>query len=271
MSKTSSLGVIGNPVEHSLSPLIHTQFAQQFADRIDYQKYQIIPEQLAEFIQSFFKQGGSGLNVTLPYKQAVIDCLDFISDEAKLAGSVNCISVKQSGKLFGDTTDGVGLMLDLNRQEFVVNQKNILIVGAGGAAQSILVSLLNAGAKVFLVNRNEEKAKNLIHRFKHIGEISLLKNHPRQSQLIADGLISCISEFNPAIFETLTANLNQDSFCYDLNYAARACQFLDFAKQAGCRRSSDGLGMLLGQAAKSYQIWFGRLPDITKVEFDSVD
>ncbi|WP_444996693.1 shikimate dehydrogenase [Aliikangiella sp. IMCC44359] len=264
MSTTIRLGVIGNPITHSLSPVIHQQFAQQFADDIDYQKYLVEENNLSNFVKQFFDGGGRGLNVTLPYKQAVIQCIDSLTEEAEFAGSVNTILKNQQGQLVGHTTDGQGLLLDLDGHGFDIQQKKILVIGAGGASQSILVALLKAGAIIRLHNRNKDKITKLIEQFSVVGDIDSFQ---RDEQY--DGVISAVTEFNSGLMKPVANCIGNKTFCYDLNYAARAQDFYQFALRSGCTAFADGLGMLVGQAAYSYQMWTGHLPNINQVKIPS--
>jgi shikimate dehydrogenase len=262
MNKTPRYGVIGNPIDHSLSPVIHRQFAAQFGLAMDYQKYQVEPFHLATFIGDFFAGGGCGLNVTLPYKQTVISLVDDLTENARLVGSVNTLLRLDSGALVGDSTDGAGFIHDLQRHGFEVNRQTLLLVGAGGAAQPVLVALLKAGAKVKLLNRSTAKAEKLVKAYAPLGEVALW-----QDDQPLDGLISAVSQFNTDMFAPLSRWLTKNSFCYDLNYGERAFAFLQFARAAGCERNLDGIGMLLGQAAESFRLWTGRSPDIDLVDW----
>ena len=261
MSSTLKLGVVGSPIKHSLSPTIHRQFANQFNHNIDYQKYLVQPEELEEFIRAFFASGGVGLNVTLPYKQAVISLAEELSPAASITGSVNTLYLGRNNKLTGETTDGKGLLLDFYRQSVNVENKNILIVGAGGATNSIVGELLERKANIQILNRTLSKVDDLKSRFESSGEVS----HFQESTNV-DILISSISEFNPKIFSQLTDKISSETFCYDLNYGNRADGFLNFCRECGAKDTSDGSGMLLGQAACSYQLWTGEMADISKVE-----
>jgi len=259
MNLNGRFGVIGNPIKHSLSPQIHQQFAAQFNASIDYHQYLVETDELKNFIREFFQRQGLGLNVTLPFKQSVSECVDKLSEEARLAGSVNTLSL-HGDQIIGTTTDGQGLLYDLNRLGWRVKDRTILVVGAGGASQSILVSLLHAGAKVKIFNRTAAKAESLVEKFSTLGVIELY-----QPGNAFDGLISSTSEFNLPLMSPLAEQINQRVFCYDLNYGERAQGFKDFARHNGCRQISDGLGMLVGQAAKSFEIWTGKLPQIEPI------
>lgn len=259
-SKEKKCGVIGNPIAHSLSPQIHQNFAKQFDLKLDYQKFLVEQNQLDSFVENFFRSGGVGLNVTLPFKQQVLDLVDELSDAAKVCQAVNTLSVDKNGNIQGDTTDGSGLILDLNRLGFKFKNKNILVVGAGGASISIIHALVENQSIVTLHNRSQEKITAVISQFSSLGQIQAFDDNEEPK---FDGLICAISQFNPALLEPVVSHLHKNAFIYDLNYADRAKETLDFFAQKGFEKSADGYGMLIGQAAKSFEIWHGRLPELT--------
>lgn len=261
LKNTLKLGVIGSPIKHSLSPTIHRQFASQFNHNIDYQKYLVQAQELDYFVGNFFDVGGVGLNVTLPHKQAVVTLVDELSPTASITGSVNTLYLDENKKLIGETTDGKGLLLDFQRQSVEVEDKNVLIVGAGGATNSIIGELLARKANIQVLNRTLTKVDDLSTRFESLGEISHF-----QDNTPIDILISSISVFNPQVFSQVKHKVSSDTFCYDLNYGDRAEAFLSFCRECGAKNSSDGLGMLLGQAACSYQLWTGEMANIDGVE-----
>ena len=260
-SKATICGVIGNPIEHSLSPQIHLNFAKQINLDLDYQKYLVEPHQLSSFVRDFFKKGGTGLNVTLPFKQQVLELVDVFSDAAKVCQAVNTLSVDDKGNILGDTTDGAGLLVDLKRLGFSYENKNILVIGAGGASISVIHALLNNHCKVSLHNRSQQKVTAVISQFSSVGVVHAFNS---KESLKFDGLICAVSQFNQALLEPAVALLNDDAFIYDLNYAQRSMETLEYFKQQGFEKNSDGYGMLVGQAAKSFEIWHGVLPQLVE-------
>ncbi len=253
-------GVIGNPIEHSQSPIIHQDFAKQFDLNLDYQKHLLTQEKLKSFIEDFFEQGGKGLNVTLPFKKEVIKIAKNISKEAKFCQSVNTLYVNERNEICGDTTDGKGLLEDLKLKLFEIKDKQILIVGAGGATTSILYALLQAGAIITLHNRTQSKIENIKKNFSDLSNnINIYSEH--QSQIF-DGIITATSQFNSELLSPLLNNSRTNTFIYDLNYKERADETLSFFKDNGIKRCSDGYGMLIAQAAKSFEIWHGIFPKI---------
>lgn len=260
MSVQYRLGVIGNPISHSLSPKIHQQFASQTGISVEYKKYLVEEQKLESFVRRYFLQGGQGLNVTLPFKQAVADFVDEVSDEAEAAGSINTL-YQLDGRLIGTTSDGQGLLLDLDRLRFDYQNKKVLVVGAGGASQSIILSLLKSGAKVSVLNRTESKVTDLIKRFSGLGEInSFVETHP------VDAIISTTSQFNAELSGSFQHLVATAEYCYDLNYGSRAAEFLNWCNNNGADKIADGFGMLVGQAAQSFKIWTGQLPEIDAID-----
>jgi len=265
-SKNTLCGVIGNPIEHSLSPPIHKKFATQLNINCDYQKYLVETEQLETFVKDFFNQGGTGLNVTLPFKQQVLNVVAELSEASQVCQAVNTLSVDQSGKIKGDTTDGEGLLLDLKRLNFDTHNKNILVVGAGGASISVIYALLKNNAKVTLHNRSKDKISSAISQFTKLGKIKAFELSNNNANINKfDGIICATSQFNLSLIEPTISQLAANAFIYDLNYAQRAEECLKYFKNKGFSRLSDGYGMLVGQAAKSFEIWHGVLP---KLELD---
>jgi len=258
-------GVIGNPIAHSKSPEIHQKFAASCQVELEYNKYLVSEQNLQEFVTDFFEQEGTGLNVTLPFKQSVIQLVDELTENAKLCQSVNTLYRNKEGKLCGATTDGDGLLLDLDKLGFIHQGKNILVIGAGGASVSIICALLKQQTKVRIINRSQDKIAKLVDQFSGIGDIGIFnqeeKNHNRE-QITFNGVISAISNPNNNLYQSILPSLKSDAFIYDLNYAERAEETLNYFRENGLTRSSDGYGMLVGQAAKSFEIWHGVMPKI---------
>ncbi len=257
--------VIGNPIRHSLSPKIHASFAQQVGIALEYDKVQLEPSQLEQFIEEFFSQGGTGLNVTAPFKTEVIKCVSSLSESAKICQSVNTIYRDSTGSLVGHSTDGPGILMDLKRLAFLSNQSaqspklNIAIVGAGGASIPVALSLLGEGCRLSVLNRTASKIDNMVKRLNLYGSIAPFDEC---SENLLDGIISATSVFNQALFDSARNRLKSDGFVYDLNYAERAKDLSNYCDQKQITKFSDGYGMLLGQAAKSFEIWHGKLPSI---------
>lgn len=260
--------VIGNPIEHSLSPRIHTLFAEQAGVKLEYRKQKVQSEALADEITRFFKSGGTGLNVTVPHKQAAYSLCDGLSPRAELAGSVNTLYMKDD-RLIGDNTDGVGLVRDItiNLQISCQNAK-LLIIGAGGASRGIIEPLLaQSPSSIDIVNRTYSKAALLAEMFNELGNIRALSFDQLRSSydIIINASSSSLQQEIPAVPEECLAN---GQLAYDLMYADSATPFMSFAAKAGCQQQTDGLGMLVEQAAEAFTIWNGFQPNTKTVIAD---
>lgn len=259
MNNKKRCGVIGNPISHSQSPKIHHRFANRNGIEIQYDKFLVTEENLSQFVINFFKNGGTGLNVTLPFKRSIIKSIDQLSNTAKLCQSVNTLYLNQQNEICGETTDGDGLLIALEKLDFEYKNKNILIVGAGGASVSVVCSLLQQKAKIRIVNRSQNNISQLVEQFSDVGDVSAFE---LDETLLFDGVICAISQANESIYQTFLPKLKSNTFIYDLNYQKRAQETLNYFRRAGFLRLSDGYGMLIGQAAKSFEIWHNVLPTL---------
>ena len=171
---TARYGVIGHPIAHSKSPVIHRLFAEQTDQDISYEAFDISPQDLTTALKDLVHDGIRGLNVTVPHKNDVHELMDESSDRARLAGAVNTVTVLDDGKLFGDNTDGVGLIYDLRENlDLDLATLRVLILGAGGATRGIVPAILEAGPlKLRIANRTVEKAKQLASHFSKVGKVS---------------------------------------------------------------------------------------------------
>ncbi len=257
--------VIGNPISHSLSPKIHQSFARQTGINLKYSKVKLEQPQLRQFVQEFFSQGGLGLNVTAPFKADVIECLSKLSEAAEVCQSVNTVFKNAAGELVGDSTDGPGIVMDLKRLTYLSKRPSqskkmkLAIIGAGGASIPVALSLLGEGCGLTVLNRTESKVTNIIKRLAAFGSITSFDDSSNEP---LDGIISATSVFNKGLLGRAIKRLKSDGFVYDLNYAERADELHSYCGQAGITKVSDGYGMLLGQAARSFEIWHGKLPSI---------
>ena len=259
---TDLYGVIGHPIAHSKSPVIHRQFAAQTAQDMRYEAFDVRPDELTVQINKLLGRGIKGLNVTVPHKNSVTELMDELSDRAKLAGAVNTISVDVDGKLTGDNTDGIGLIRDLRENLGIgLEGSNVLVLGAGGATAGIVPELMAAGpARLRIANRTVENAKRLAARFANLGKISACSfdelGGGRYGLVInatSAGLDGKVPPFPPSI-------IGPDVTCYDLAYAMQDTPFVAWAKAHGAERVFQGWGMLVEQAAESFLIWRGVRP-----------
>lgn len=261
-SKTKIYGLIGHPVGHSLSPLIHnTAFLDQKLNCI-YDCFDVLPENIKDAVFGIKALGIMGVNVTVPYKEMVIPYLDFISDEAKLIGAVNTIK-NNDGRLEGYNTDASGFIESLLEQGVEIRGKNVVILGAGGAARAIAVAFsLNDVNSITIANRTEGKAYNL---YKYIIEKFRTEcKYTSLDELIDfDNIDILINATSVGMFPNVNATpvdekiLRKAKFIYDLIYNPKETLLLRYAKKYGIK-NSNGLNMLINQANNSFKIWFGK-------------
>lgn len=249
-------GVIGFPIKHSLSPYIHQQFAKQMGEKLHYVAIEVKPEEFLNQAHEFLKQG-SGLNVTAPFKRLALKLAQKINPAAKKAEATNTLIKNKEGLIIADNTDGIGLVRDLKlNHHFNLNNKQILILGAGGAARGILSALMNENpAKIFITNRSFDKTKNLAEHFK-VNALTLSELTQHSFDLILHA-----STHLPELPTQFSA---QSAFCYDLNYGERSIPFKQWALTQGCVYS-DGLGMLVEQAAEAFYLWRRIRPETADV------
>lgn len=252
--------VIGNPISHSLSPVIHQRFAEQLGMHLTYEKIQGQDSAFEKQVSDFFGHGGKGLNVTLPFKQRAFSMAQITTPRAKIAGAANTLWMRDN-KLSVDNTDGVGLLCDLSRYIDLQN-KNILILGAGGAVRGILEPLLKAKpADLVVANRTIEKARELTAYFPMI-KCSSLISLSGEFDLIINATSASLEEKFIVLPEEC---LFKKPLGYDLAYKQHeATAFVHYMRSMGCE-AIDGLGMLVEQAAEAFYIWKGIRPSTIPV------
>ncbi|WP_353153189.1 shikimate dehydrogenase [Pollutimonas bauzanensis] len=269
-SLSKHYAVIGNPIEHSRSPFIHELFAQQTGQALRYDKIKAPLDDFPGVVAAFFAEGGCGLNVTVPFKEAAFVLAQaHLSARATLAGAVNTLWMEQ-GQLHGCNTDGLGLLHDLERLGHAPANKKILLVGAGGAARGVVFPLLDGGcAQLHIVNRTAQRAHQL-----HQHVISHMP--PLASRLSAGGLADAAGSWDIVINAT-SSSLGQtppdlpaglygpQALAYDMVYGQQPTPFMQQAEKQGAHDTADGLGMLVGQAAASFAIWHGVTPNVEPV------
>jgi shikimate dehydrogenase len=249
--------VIGNPVAHSKSPQIHAAFARATGQDIEYGRIEAPLERFAQSVERFRAAGGKGLNVTVPFKQEAFRLCGRVSERARIAQAVNTL-VLESG--FGDNTDGVGLVRDLS-QNLQYPFRNVLVLGAGGAAQGVVGALLEAGvARLVIANRTVSKARALAERFPGAAGCGYDAIPAGGFDLIINATSAGLAGEAPPLPDGM---LGRGTLAYDLVYG-RETPFLAAARRAGAR-TSDGLGMLVEQAAESFFVWRGVRPQTRSV------
>ncbi len=259
--------VIGNPIRHSRSPVIHSVFAAETGQNIKYESIRVAAEDLETMILRFQREGGRGLNVTVPHKSEIVRLVDELSDHAGTAGSVNTLTITRDS-IVGDNTDGVGLVRDLLRNKrWGLADKRVLILGAGGATRGIVRPLLEEQvASITIANRSVEKAVALAAHFGSLGKVeservSGLKTH-EPFDLVINATSAWLQGEKPAFPDNI---VNEYTACYDLAYGAGRTPFLEWAESRGADRLATGWGMLVEQAAESFRIWRGVMPNTEAV------
>ena len=282
MDKKLKLAVIGKPITHSKSPEIHQDFANQFDAKIEFKKDEVTPDTLETWLNDFFKNGGKGVSITLPLKEAALNYADEISDRARLASACNVIYTKD-GKLFADCTDGFGLIKDLEENLKVsLKDKKILILGAGGAARGIIPSIIEKNpSKLKIANRTENKARLLKEDLE--GKVDLKgKSLIFEAGGLTDDFLLTDSYdlvINSTSVSTQTgesiglpkALFSGTKLAYDLFYSAENTVFMQEALAAGAEKVSDGWGMLVEQGAESFRLWTNLIPDTSRLLEKPID
>ena len=264
--KIDDYAVMGNPIAHSKSPLIHTLFAEQTQQSILYTAIHVDLGGFKQAVGNFVATGGKGLNVTVPFKQEAWELVTKRSERAERAGAVNTIKIEDD-MLFGDNTDGVGLVIDLTLNHGIeLKDKNILLMGAGGAARGVLVPLLKENpASLFIANRTPDKAKDLAVDFSDAGNVEGggYEHMPdKKFDIVINATAASLQGELPPLPDTL---LNDDACCYDMMYGAEPTTFMKWADKHGAKKVIDGLGMLVEQAAESFYLWRNVKPETKTV------
>ena len=282
MDKKLKLAVIGKPIGHSKSPEIHQHFANQFDTKIEFRKDEVTPETLEAWLTDFFKDGGKGVPITLPLKEAALNYADEISDRARLASACNVI-YKKDQKLFADCTDGFGLIKDLEENLKVsLKDKKILILGAGGAARGIIPSIIERDpASLKIANRTESKAlflKKDLEGKVDLKEKSLIFEAGGLADdfLLADSYDLVINSTSVSTQAGESIGLPKALFkstklAYDLFYSAENTVFMQEALAAGAEKVSDGWAMLVEQGAESFRLWTNLIPDTSRLLEKPID
>ncbi len=253
-------GLIGHPVAHSRSPLIHRLFAAQTGQDMSYVLLDADPAEFDDVVADFRNRGGKGLNVTVPHKEAAFRLSGPRTERARMAGAVNTLAW-QDGDLLGDNTDGAGLVRDLQTNLGIrLEDATILVAGAGGAASGIIGPLLDCGAGcIVIANRTPERADTLVARFRSCPQLQSAPFPEVRGDfdLIINATSASLSGQVPPVPDTA---VGPTTFCYDLMYSKDPTAFLAWAVARGARDSADGLGMLVEQAAESFLVWRGIRP-----------
>ena len=256
-------GLIGYPVSHSLSPIMHNAAFSQLKINAEYKLFPLKVQELEPFLKNLKNNNIFGLNVTVPYKEKVIPFLGKLSDEAKLIGAVNTIKVTDSG-LEGFNTDAEGFLKHLTQGlKFNPQGKKIAIIGAGGASRAVSVRLSQTRPKaISIYDLEENKLKALVeHLKKNFKDIEIKEAHSVEElniggvSLLINATPIGMKEADPCLVEEKL--LHQNLLAYDLIYKPKETKLLNLAKKNGAK-VSNGLGMLLYQGMLSFEIWTGQ-------------
>lgn len=264
---TAHYAVMGNPIAHSKSPRIHAAFASQTQQDIDYTTILVELGGLRSAVENFRQKGGHGLNITVPFKTDAFALADQHSQRALKAEAANTLLLNDDGTIYADNTDGIGLVRDLiGNHGLVLSEKRILVLGAGGAVQGVLLPLLNEQPiSIVIANRTAEKAVALAGKFSASGNISgggFDQLAGQQFDLIINGTAASLKGEVPAIPDDVLA---EGGVCYDMMYGNEPTAFVRWGIEHGASQSLDGLGMLVEQAAESFRLWRNVQPDTAPV------
>lgn len=266
MSEVDRYAVMGNPIAHSKSPQIHSLFAEQTDQSLNYEALLVPEDGFADAVAEFlYVSNGKGLNITVPFKQQAWQLADRLSERAELAGAVNTLMLKD-GTLYGDNTDGAGLVRDLiHNHGVVLNSKRILMLGAGGAARGVMLPLLEQNpASLHIANRTALRAHELAENFADYGEVSAsgLDELHGNFDIIINATAAGLGGEVPPLPDDL---IDEQSLCYDMMYASEPTAFVRYCVERHAAQSIDGLGMLVEQAAESFRLWRNVMPDTKPV------
>ncbi|WP_405417766.1 shikimate dehydrogenase [Marinobacter flavimaris] len=256
--------VVGNPISHSKSPRIHSLFASETGEPVEYTAIQAPLDDFAGTVRQFFERGGKGLNVTVPFKEDAWKLADRRTERAENAGAANTLYLDDEGRLTADNTDGCGIVRDLVVNHGVVlGQARILVLGAGGAVRGVLGPILaEHPAAITIANRTVAKADALVNLFKPVaGETALSAcgfEQPREPfDVIINGTSASLQGDLPPLSPEV---LGEQTVVYDMMYSLQTTTFNQWALEQGAQIVHDGLGMLVEQAAESFRIWRGISP-----------
>jgi shikimate dehydrogenase len=268
---TDRYAVIGNPIAHSKSPQIHALFASQTAQDIQYTRLLAPVDGFKATVEAFIAEGGRGANVTVPFKLEAFDLAHQVSPRAKEALAANFLKF-ENGRIAADNTDGFGLVRDIAvNRAFAIAGKRVLLMGAGGAAQGLLVPLLEAQPAILTIaNRTADKALRLAESVRHhaasahtvVSSQGYSELAGKHFDLVINATSASLGDELPPLPPTVFA---AGALAYDLMYGRQSTPFLSLARQQGVELLADGLGMLVEQAAESFRLWRGVRPHTAPV------
>jgi len=264
--------VIGWPVEHSRSPVIHRYWLKRYGIDGAYEKEAVPPGEAESFLRGLAQRGYVGANVTLPHKLAALKAADVADKAAYAIGAANTLWLDREGKLHATNTDAYGFMTNLQAQAPGWNEgrQPVFVIGAGGAARAILYGLLESGAgKILLANRTRDKAEGLAAYFGSMSPeanwVEVVDWEERNRAVAACGLLvntTSLGMIGQPPLELDLDDLRKDAVVTDIVYTPPVTPLLAAARNRG-RATVDGLGMLLHQAVPGFERWFGVRPEVT--------
>ncbi len=254
--------VWGNPIAQSKSPQIHQFFAEQTAQQMEYSAMLGDEQDFEAQLKDFFAKGAKGCNITAPFKERAYQMADEYSERALTAEACNTLKKLDNGKLYADNTDGAGLVSDLQRLGWLKAQQSLLILGADGATKGVLLPLLQAQQNILIANRTLSKAQELADKFACYGNVRAVE----LAQIPVQGFDLIINATSLGLqgktVDIAPEILRRAGAVYDMQYAKGAdTPFVAWCKSLGVQQVSDGFGMLVGQAAHSFHLWRGVMPD----------
>ncbi|MGY8525863.1 shikimate dehydrogenase [Paracidovorax citrulli] len=266
--------VVGHPVAHSRSPQIHAAFAAQTGQALRYDRIEAPLDGFADTVRGFFEAGGQGLNVTTPFKVQAFEMADRLTPRAEAAGAVNTMWM-EDGLLYGDNTDGVGLVRDIvDRLGVDLEGRRVLLLGAGGAAMGAMLPLIECQPeRIVVANRTASRASDMLEEFAEAageagvelwgGGFDALAGLSEDDacDVVINATAGSLQGEVPPVPEAL---LGEGVLAYDMMYGAEPTVFLQYAAEQGAQ-VADGLGMLVEQAAEAFYLWRGVRPDTDPV------
>ncbi|AMQ89102.1 shikimate dehydrogenase [Marinobacter sp. LQ44] len=261
--------VVGNPISHSKSPRIHSLFACQTGEPVEYTAIQAPIDEFSGTVRHFFERGGKGLNVTVPFKEQAWTLADHRTPRAEKAGAANTLFLDQENELVADNTDGVGIVRDLqNNHGVALKGLKVLVLGAGGAVRGVIGPILaEQPAGLTIANRTVAKAEALVRLFAKDAGATVLSacgfEAPDQPfDLIINGTSASLQGDLPPVSANV---IGPATVVYDMMYSLQPTTFNQWALDNGAHRVHDGLGMLVEQAAESFFVWRGVRPETAPV------
>ncbi|NPA91777.1 MAG: shikimate dehydrogenase [Chloroflexi bacterium] len=273
--ETRLVGIIGWPVEHSLSPVMHNAAFHHRGMNWAYVPLPVPPDRLRDAVRGLRALGFRGANVTIPHKQAVIPLVDSITPEAQAVGAVNTIVVESDGRMWGTNTDVLGFWSDLQAHDVQVEGERVLVLGAGGAARAVVYALARAGAQVTIANRTPARAVALARHMHHMLPArafrvvewtvqDLARAAEEHTILVNTTSVGMWPEVDASPWPT-GVGFGRIRVVYDVIYRPQETRLLQHARAWGCK-TIGGLGMLVRQGAEAWRLWTDQVPPVQVME-----